>query len=226
MYFRGMKMLKSFKNLVFESENTCLFCRGNTANANGYICNFCMDSIEIVNRQIDIHSPYIDRVYYACIYNRFIRENLHSFKFEGKPYLYKAFGEILLIAIDEIKLEERIDAIIYVPMHRRKEAQRGYNQSELLAEFVADNLDMPLLKNHLFKRKLTTEQNKLNRLDRLTNLKDSFTIKTPLDLKDKEILLIDDIITTGSTMEECAKTLREAGTKNIYGLALTSGMRK
>ena len=219
-------MLKSFKNLIFKSEDICLFCKENTSGPYNHICSSCMELIEMRNKEVKLASPYINKIYYSCFYNRFIRDSIHSFKFEGKPYLYKAFGELLLITMEEIKLSEKIDVIAFVPTHKRKEALRGYNQSELLATFVSDNLNIPLLKNQLLKTKWTIDQNKLDKVERKNNLTNSFKAINIQDFKDKEILLIDDIITTGATMEECAKVLKEAGARNIYGLALTSGMRK
>lgn len=219
-------MLKSFKNLIFKSEDICLFCKENISGPHNYICSFCMELIEIRNKEVNLDTPYIDEIYYSCFYNRFIRDSIHGFKFEREPYLYKAFGEILLLTIEELRLDKKIDAIAFVPIHKKKEALRGYNQSELLATFVANNLDIPLLKNHLLKTKFTIDQNKLDKVERRNNLKNSFKAINIKDFKDKEILLIDDIITTGSTMEECAKILKESGAKSIYGLALTSGMRK
>lgn len=214
------------KNLIFKSENICLFCKENISGPYKYICSSCMELIEMRNKEIESDSPYINKIYYSCFYNRFIRDSIHSFKFEGKPYLYKAFGEILLLTIKEVQLDGKIDAIVFVPIHKRKEALRGYNQSELLATFVSDNLNIPLLKKHLLKTKWTKDQNKLDKIERRSNLTNSFKAINIQDLKNKEILLIDDIITTGNTMEECAKVLKEAGVKNIYGLALTSGMKK
>ncbi len=122
-------------------------------------------------------------------------------------------------------MDDKIEAIIFVPVHRRKEALRGYNQSELLGSYIAKRLDIPLLDKHLIKTRWTVEQNKLDKMERRKNLKDSFKAINLEDFKDKEILLIDDIITTGTTMEECGKILLESGARKVYGLALTSSMK-
>ena len=82
-----------------------------------------------------------------------------------------------------------------------------------------------MLDNHLIKIRLTVEQNKLGRVERKNNLKDSFKAINIEDFKGKEILLIDDIYTTGATMEECGKVLMEKGARKVYGLALTSSMK-
>ena len=217
-------MLNTLKNLIFSKRNYCSICGENKVQSPSHICKSCREFIEISNRELDLNLPHIKKIYSSCIYNKIMRKQLHEFKFGGKSYLYRGFGEILIYSIKEMKLEDKINAIIFVPMHNRRKAQRGYNQSELLAKYVADNLEIPLLEKHLIKSKLTIEQNKLGRAERMANLKDSFKVNIE-DIKDKEVLLIDDIITTGATMEECGKTLMEAGAKTVYGLALTSSRK-
>ena len=94
-----------------------------------------------------------------------------------------------------------------------------------MGSYIAKRLDIPLLDKHLIKTRWTIDQNRLGKMERRKNLKDSFkTIKLE-DFKSKQILLIDDIITTGTTMEECGRVLLEAGVRKVYGLALTSSMK-
>jgi ComF family protein len=221
----AMGYAKSIKNILFPEEHICSFCRENMAKPLSYICPSCMELVEVLNREVNLNLPHVEKVYYSVLYNRFIREKVHAFKFQGKTYLYKPFGEILIDTIEANGLKSKIEAIIFVPIHRRKKALRGYNQSELLAFYVAKALNMPLLKGHLIKTKWTFEQNKLGKIERKINLKDSFKAVNIEDFKGKEILLIDDIITTGATMEECAKVLVENGAKKVYGLALTSSIK-
>ena len=220
-----MEILNSIKNLLFPSENICLFCRENPSYNYDNICTTCIGLVEFANKEIKLSWTNLGKVYYSVLYNRFIRDYLHRFKFEGKSYLYKPFGEILLSTIEINELKHQIDAIAFVPIHRRKEAIRGYNQSQLLGKYIANRLVIPLLNNHLLKIKWTKDQNKLGKIDRRDNLISSFKSINIEDFKGKEILLIDDIITTGTTMEECSKVLIENGAKKIHGLALTSSMK-
>lgn len=219
-----MGIIKELERLLFIRDDYCYFCKENKAK--DYICVYCNELIEYVHGNIKLDISYIEGIYYSVLYNRFIREKLHSYKFEGKNYLYKPFGEMILTTIRLNGLDKKIDGIVYVPLHRKKEAIRGYNQSGLLAEYVADMLNISLLKNNLMKIRWTKDQNKLDRLTRQTNLKSAFKVKNIKDIKGKEILLIDDIITTGATLIECSKTLMEAGAKRIYGLVLTSSMKR
>ncbi|NLX63040.1 MAG: ComF family protein [Tissierellia bacterium] len=220
-----MGIFKSLSNLIFPEGNICLFCKDYRDNERGHICSNCKDFIEFVHREVAISLPHVERAYYSVLYTRLIRENIHSFKFQGKAYLYKAFGDILLETIYEKGLHKKIDVIAFVPMDRLKKAQRGYNQCELMAKYIGERLEKPLLKNNIIKIKVTKEQNKLGLTERRTNLKGSFRAVKIQDFKAKEILLIDDIITTGTTMEEISKLLISNGAKKVYGLAITSSMR-
>lgn len=187
-----------------------------------YVCKDCLENLDILNKEVKIHSPYINNVYYSLFYNRFIKDKVKDFKYNGKNYLYKSFGEIMINTIEVFELDKKIDLIAFVPTHRRKEAIRGYNQAELLAKYISDKLNIPLLKDNLVKKRWTKEQSHSTKNDRTTNLKDSFYIKNPSSIEKKRILLIDDIITTGATMEECSKVLKMNGSKEVLGLALTS----
>ena len=177
-----------------------------------------------MDKEINIDSPYISKAYYSIFYNRYAREKMAEYKFQGKNYLYKPFGELIYTSIIKNKIEN-IDLIAYIPSHRRKEAIRGYNQSELLGKYVSERLKLPLLKNNLIKIKKTKDQNKLNKIERFTNLENSFIIKDKEEVTNKKILLVDDIITTGSTMKECSKLLVNAGAKEVVGLALTASKK-
>ncbi|MBZ2174817.1 ComF family protein [Schnuerera sp. xch1] len=220
-----MGILRDMGNLLFQEENTCLFCKENTPISESHICKNCNSLIEFTHKEIELHYSNIYKAYYSVLYNRFIRKNLHAFKFGGKSYLYKPFGEILLSTIYDKSIDHKIEAVAYVPTNKRKKAIRGYNQSELLAQYISKELDKPLLKNNLIKIKWTKEQNKLGKIERKNNLKGAFKVINAEGLKNKEILLIDDIITTGTTIIECSGILTENGVKKVYGLAITSSMK-
>lgn len=197
-------------------------CRENNSNVKNYICKDCFDNLDVVDKEIESDSPNLKKIYYSLSYNRFIRDKMADYKFNGKNYLYKPFGEIMIETIKEKGIYKSIDLVAYIPTHRRKEALRGYNQAELLAIYISQCLNKPLLQNNLVKVKWTKEQSQLNKIDRIINLKDSFQLKSSEEVEGKTVLLIDDIITTGITMEECSKVLGINGVKEVVGLALTS----
>lgn len=220
-----MRIFDGFNELLFPEKGVCLFC-GNEEDIKNYICNYCKDNMEYLNREVDLDSPYLGKVVYSLFYNEFIKEKIYLYKYENYGYLYKSLGEILLKTIYEKNLMENIDVITYVPIHRRRKAIRGYNQSELIAKYLSKILDIPLSREKLIRIKHTKPQNKLNRYDRMKNIEGVFKIVDSTEFENKEILIIDDIITTGSTIKECAKVLLEEGqAKNVHALAVTSGMK-
>ncbi len=212
-------MLKSLNELIFPRNNTCLMCKERNIDVDKFICKTCYNNLEIVDREISIDSDYIEKIYFSLIYNRFVRDRIRNYKFNGKNYLYRPFGEIILNTY--YKSHIKIDKIAFVPMYRRKEALRGYNQAELLGKYLSKKLDKPLVKD-LVKIKNTGDQSHSNKLERIENLRHSFKIKDKKPINGLRILLIDDIITTGGTMDECSRVLKEAGAREIIGLAITS----
>ena len=215
-------LIELLNNLLFPKKHICLMCRENNSSGKSFICKDCYGNLDILDKEIEINSSYINKAYYSLSYNRFIRDKIKEYKFNGKNYLYKPFAEIMLATIRKKEIEKNIDVIAYIPSHRRKEALRGYNQAELLANYISKSLDKPLMRDNLIKTKWTKEQSHLVKIDRIINLQDSFKLKDAEEVKGKKILIIDDIITTGVTMEECSRILRENGSKEVIGLALTS----
>ncbi len=219
-----MGFIKDLGNLLFPERDICFFCREERIDE-GYICTNCKELVEFLHMEVKLNSPYVEKAYYSVFYNRFIKERIHDYKYHGKSYLFKPFSHMLLCTIDYYNLKDEIDLISFVPMYKKKEVLRGYNQSKLMAEYVAKELDKPLLLNSLIKIKHTKDQNKLGKIERQSNLINSFKIVNNHQFKGKKILIIDDIITTGATIKECGKVLLENGAKKVYGLAITSSMK-
>lgn len=212
------------KSLLFPTKNLCYLCKEKSSNIKNFTCSQCYENLDFVHKEIDIDSIYVDRAFYVLSYNRYIKELIHGFKFNGKSYLYKPFAEFVVDMLIKKDMVD-FDLIMYVPIHRRKEAIRGYNQCQLLAQYISEGLELPISKWNLIKQKWTKEQNTLSKIERLSNLEGSFFIKYPGEISGKRILLIDDLLTTGSTFNECSKVLKSNGAKEITALALTSSRK-
>ncbi len=107
------------------------------------------------------------------------------------------------------------DIIVPVPLHISKQKQRGYNQAELVAEQVAKALELTCEKNLLIKSSATKSQSMLKKTERILNLEDAFMVVNEKLIAKKSILLIDDIVTTGSTVNQCCKVLKKAGAEKV-----------
>lgn len=153
-----------------------------------------------------------------------VQNLMHQLKYKNKPevgvYLGKLAGKRLL----ENPVFASADLIIPVPLHRQKQLKRGYNQSLSFAEGLAEKTMIPIENNNLIRITGTESQTKKSRTSRYENMKDVFSIKNPQQLTGKHILLVDDIITTGATLEACCNVLLEVpGVKiSIAAIAYTA----
>ena len=148
-------------------------------------------------------------------YEGIIRYLLLNYKFKEKPYISKTFIQFILKdkkIFDKIK---KYDKIIPVPVSKNRYNQRGYNQSALLSKEISKKTGTAYVDDVLQKDKDIIEQSKLNKEQRSKNIKNVYSIKNIKKVENKKILLIDDIYTTGSTVEECCKTLRQGNVQNI-----------
>ncbi len=134
---------------------------------------------------------------------------MHSIKYEGNKELGIFMG--VMCARDLLKTDffEGIDLLVPVPMHAAKIKKRGYNQAALIAEGISRVTGRPFSENLLVKNENTESQTKMNRLDRFENVRASFSVNNVHDSSAEHILLIDDVITTGSTLEACGLALQD-----------------
>ncbi|MBU2539786.1 hypothetical protein KJ786_01330 [Patescibacteria group bacterium] len=167
-------------------------------------------------------------IFFALSYKEkhLTRKLIHFFKY-GPYYLKDLAKSLSLLIIDHISLLGKNQKALFensilipVPMEKKKLKKRGYNQSKELAKELAKKIEVPLVLNNLIKIKITLSQMELPEKKRKENLKDAFSCQNPEQIKNKKIFLIDDVYTTGSTMEECSKILRHAGAKEVWGIVV------
>lgn len=174
----------------------------------GWLCNRCRG-----------RKTAYDRLWVPFAYEGTVQTMLQAIKFRKKRGLIRVFGPLLESSIVELR-KERIDFIIPVPLDRKRKRIREFNQSTLLAKEAGKLIEKPIREDILRKKKHTEPQSILSRQKRFINVKNAFGITRPSLVKGKDILLVDDIITTGSTLNECARMLKCCGAKNVYVLAL------
>ena len=158
---------------------------------------------------------YFDEHLYIFEYEGIIRRIILKYKFQDKAYLYKTFVNFLLKNKNFFEFIKKYDTIIPVPISRKRRALRGYNQSELIVKEIANFTNLKEESDCLFKIKNVIEQSKLNKEERQKNIQGVYELRNKEKLYKKKILLVDDIYTTGSTVNECSKVLRGAKPKQI-----------
>lgn len=173
----------------------------------------------IIEKNVDINKNFAEHLY-IFIYQGIIRELIIDYKFNEKTYLYRTFVNFLLKNKKLFKNLKSYDTIIPVPISQKRNKERGYNQSYLIAKEITNYVDLKLENNSLIKTKNIVEQSKLNKEERIRNIQGVYELKNKEKLFNKKILLIDDIYTTGSTVSECCKVLKEAEPKRIGVLTL------
>jgi ComF family protein len=145
-----------------------------------------------------------------------VRKLLHEFKYAQHRELKHPLAGWLLETFDDPRLRGRqLDTIVPVPLHPARERHRGFNQAQLLAEIVAMETGIPL-RNVLDRIRYTTTQTAHDRAERMQNLQDAFRLRKNADVRGLRVLLIDDVLTTGSTLSECARVLKDEGAISVY----------
>ncbi|MCJ0741482.1 ComF family protein [Pedobacter montanisoli] len=149
-----------------------------------------------------------------------VQNLMHALKYKAKTDVGIVLGNLLAQRLLLGNLYKEIDIIIPVPLHEKKLKSRGYNQSEYIAKGLADTLGITVNSFCLYKTKATESQTRKTRYSRFENLEDVFLVKNIEQLENKHVLLVDDVVTTGSTFEACGNALWKANIKNLSFAAL------
>jgi ComF family protein len=205
-----------YKNLPFNAGKVCLCCGAVIGDAADY-CNRCQAREE----------PYAFRkARSAFVYEGAVPPLVHGFKFGRRKYLAGHLAAFMTDAL--LAAGFPYDIIVPVPLHPKTQKERGFNQAEELGRRVALHMNngKPCRAGLLVKTKATPEQARLAGASRAENLEGTFALHNKSEIQDKTILLVDDVFTTGATANECARTLKKAGAKEVYVLSLASTKSK
>ncbi len=218
-----MSMWKNLKNQILDLllPQFCLKCR-----KEGFlICPDCFSLIDI-NRKT-YKEPFLNKLFFAASYqNPLVKKMILLFKYE--PYIKNFALPLASLIISHFALIENPSTrfarsgqvFIPVPITNKKLRERGYNQSSVIAKILSLYYQAPFSGDNLTKIKSTESQADLGREERKKNILNAFALKNPSQIIRKTILLVDDVFTTGSTMQECAKTLKSAGAKKVFGIVV------
>ncbi|MBS0635242.1 MAG: ComF family protein [Verrucomicrobia bacterium] len=203
-------LLDSFSSLLFPSK--CLHCKEELFETKE-LCQQCLNQLEWLD-------PTLFKGHLAACfeYEGALKSLLHAFKYNDRPYLAKSLAGFMLLQYARLGWDIP-DLITYIPQSFLRAATRGYNQSELLAVELGALLQIPVV--GLLKRKsFTPSQTQLAKDDRKALLQESFELRSTHDTKDKHILLIDDVYTTGATIKCATKTLEQLHPRRVDAFCL------
>lgn len=217
--------LNDFIALIFPE--LCQACGNSLVGNEDLICTDCMYDLPLTNfhQQPDnvVARQLWGRVNLSLIYVLLyftkggkVQRMMHQFKYRNMPRIGNKLGQIAGNQLCDNDSYQSIDFIIPVPLHPKKLKERGYNQSTQFAEGLSDKLNIPVDSKNLIRVKHTQTQTKKSRFSRYENMKDVFNVQNPELFAGKHVLLVDDIITTGSTIEACGLELLK-----IPGLTLS-----
>lgn len=204
--------------------NHCRCCQFPLSEYSQYLCFKCKEELPFTEFERLQNNP-VEKVFWgrstienaaACLFfntGSLTQQIIHHIKYHNEPDFAVALGKIMGNKMKQSGRFLSIDAIIPLPLYRTRERQRGYNQAERLAKGIADVFIKPVWTDLIIRTKSTATQTKKNRVERWENVDSMFSIPSQKKLNDLHLLLVDDVITTGATIEACASVLQEAGAK-------------
>ena len=214
-----MKVYEKIESLVFPENIYCVSCGDMLPAGHPYgLCESCISKISwkagpIEKAEGERHD--FDCAFTVCVYNGFSKDIIYKLKFGGEPYIAKNMARLMAetLAANVPALHSRY-IVCPVPMHKAKESTRGYNQAALLAEGIAERLGLMYAKA-LVKIKPTASMRTARRPERLSLLDGSMALAKGINVKGRDMILVDDVFTTGATADACSRVLKEGGALSV-----------
>lgn len=201
-----------FENIQFLGVFCCPVCHQKFER--GLVCGNCRSTSAL--DQVAALLPYVESQPFGQIIQAF----KYSYSIDARKILARSL-ETTQTILQTLPLFD-IDAIVPIPLHKRRLAERGFNQAEIIAQLISKQVNIPVVPI-LTRFRATKQQAKLTRVERQENVRDAFVLQKNLSISGKIFLLIDDVYTTGSTMQAAARVLKEAGARAVIGFTLARG---
>lgn len=234
-------LVKSLLDLAFP--RSCAGCNGQAGNEFRYLCWNCLTTIKLVQSPYCLlcgdpiygaleseyicsacrkRKPFFDCARSAAVYTGLIKEMILDFKYRGVVWLGPDLGQLMFACLRTHFRAPNIDCVTYVPLHRTRERQRTYNQSFLLAKELAGRLGRKV-DDCLARIQPTESQTHLTSAERADNVRNKFAINWRCKPEGRCVLLVDDVMTTGATVNECARILKKNGAQEVLVLTVARG---
>ena len=211
----------------FEANEVKL-CKQCIAKINFIYENYCNKCGKLVaeDTELCVDCQQYDRHFTTAravgVYDEGLKEYIQLFKYQNQRHLAKNLAQLMIIYINRFYTPLEFDVITYIPIHQTRLQERGFNQAQLLAKEIAEYFNLKLVPL-LIRKEETSKQSKLSKLARKKNLIKQFEVINPKQINHKHILLVDDIYTTGTTVNQASRVLFEAGIEEIKIITLAIG---
>ncbi len=222
--------MQVLKNIVADTlhlfyPHICTGCGSDILEKENLLCLHCIN--DLPNTHFALHSgnpvekAFWGRIPVTAAHSQFyfakeslIQHLIHQLKYKNNKDIGVYMGELMGKALSGSNRFNNIDALVPLPLYPDKERKRGYNQATVICEGMANTMNIPVITNNVIRQRFTETQTRKHRAERWQNVEGSFVVTHPQQLKGKNILLVDDVITTGATIEACGSTILQCeGTK-------------
>jgi ComF family protein len=216
------KWFNDFIHLLYP--HNCAGCGSDLVENDQPICIHCYSNLPETNYAALPGNP-IEKIFYGRLNveeatagyyfskSSVLQRLIHQLKYNGNVEVGHQLGQWLGLQLQKSNRFNPVDALIPLPLYPSKEKKRGYNQATILCEGISDVMNIPILNNIVLRKRYTDTQTKKGRTERLKNVDGSFELSDPAILQNKHVLLVDDVITTGATLEACGLVIKE--TKDV-----------
>ncbi|NKI26455.1 ComF family protein [Arenibacter sp. 6A1] len=218
-------IINDINSILFPRQ--CFGCNALLIRGEEHICTICRNQLPLTEYNYEIENP-VDRIFYGRVAiekassflffteNGIVKNLIHYLKYKNQVQIGQFLGDWYGHILKENNSLAHIDYVIAVPLHKNKLKKRGYNQVALFAQKIAEHIDAQYIDHILIKTTNTRTQTKKTRIHRWQQKQSLYILSDPNFLSNKNVLLVDDVITTGATMEVCAKTLGETPGIKLY----------
>lgn len=226
-----MKWLNHLLDLIYP--RSCEACGESLLGDENLICTTCMINLPRTNSHFEkngsLEKRFWGKVQVKNVYSYLtfskkgkVQKLLHGIKYRNKPELARELGRLYGSELKLERINENLDLIIGVPLHEQRFKDRGYNQADCIAEGLSEALNTPFETEIVIRKENTTTQTKKTRIERFKNVEKIFEVREKGKVEGKRIAIVDDVLTTGSTLESLGIELLENGAKEITIITLAN----
>lgn len=227
--WNNMNILQTLLGLFFPK--ICLSCDERLSESEQFICSICFNSLRFLEDICPIcgapettencnvcktNEFLFDKARSVFMFNKIVQNIIHEFKYNEMTRIAKFMGALSQEYLERFQPFDHIDYIVPVPLHKVKKRSRGFNQAEYIAREISKNMNSKYLPMLIKRKRFTETQTKLNKEQRKKNVSLAFKINLKYEIKGKNILLVDDVFTTGATANSIAAALKEKQVNKVF----------